>query len=156
MFASALLLGTAAIPGYIIASGGSFGTALLGQLLIMFGTVTANVVTAVLLTEVFPTRVRYTASGVTYNVAYALFGGTAPYIATWLIDVTGNPLSPAIYLTIIAVGAFIATTLMPETAGRQLGAGLDDEPITSAIPVLPADSKVKPSKQKSAKVKTLV
>lgn len=156
MFASAILLGTAAIPGYIIASGGSFGTALLGQLLIMFGTVTANVVTAVLLTEVFPTRVRYTASGVTYNVAYALFGGTAPYIATWLIDVTGNPLSPAIYLTIIAVGAFIATTLMPETAGRQLGAGLDDEPITSAIPVLPADSKVKPSKQKSAKVKTLV
>lgn len=156
MFASTILLGGAAIPGYIIASGGSFGTALLGQLLIMFGTVTANVVTAVLLTEVFPTRVRYTASGITYNVAYALFGGTAPYIATWLIDVTGNPISPAIYLTVIAVGAFIATTLMPETAGRELGAGLDDEPITSSIPVLPADSKVKPSKPKQPKVNTLV
>ncbi|WP_043058782.1 MFS transporter [Enteractinococcus helveticum] len=156
MFASAILLGGAAIPGYIIASGGSFGTALLGQLMIMFGAVTANVVTAVLLTEVFPTRVRYTASGITYNVSYAIFGGTAPYIATWLIDVTGNPISPAIYLTVVAAGAFIATTLMPETAGRQLGAGLDDEPITSAIPVLPADSKVKPSKQKPVKAKTLV
>lgn len=156
MFASAILLGGAAIPGYIIASGGSFGTALLGQLLIMLGTVMANVVTAVLLTEVFPTRVRYTASGITYNVSYALFGGTAPYIATWLIDVTGNPISPAIYLTVIAAGAFIATTLMPETAGRELGAGLDDEPITSSTPVLPADSKVKPSKPKHPKLNTWV
>lgn len=159
MFASAILLGTTAIPGYILASGGTFGAALGGQILIMVGTVTANVVTAVLLTEVFPTKVRYTASGITYNVSYAVFGGTAPYIATWLIDATGNPLSPAIYLTVIAAGAFIATTLMPETAGRQLGSGLDDEPITSSIPVLPADSKVKPSKQKSPqkeKVKTTV
>lgn len=156
MFASASLLGGTAIPGYILASGGSFAAALGGQLMIMFGTVAANVVTAVLLTEVFPTKVRYTASGITYNVSYALFGGTAPYIATWLIEATGNPIAPAIYLTIIAGGAFLATTLMPETAGRQLGAGLDDEPITSAIPVLPANSKVKPSKQKPAKVKASV
>lgn len=156
MFTSAILLGATAIPGYIIASGGTFGTALLAQLMLMFGTVTANVVTAVLLTEVFPTKVRYTASGITYNVAYAIFGGTAPYIATWLIDVTGNPISPAIYLTVIAAGAFIATTLMPETAGRQLGVGLDDEPITSSIPVLPADSRVKASKPRPQKIKTPV
>lgn len=153
MFASAVLLGGTSIPGYMIASGGTFGDALVGQLLIMFGTVAANVVTAVLLTEVFPTRVRYTASGITYNVSYALFGGTAPYVATWLIDVTGNPLSPAIYLTVIAVGAFIATTLMPETAGRQLGAGLDDDPITSKIPVLPENSKIKASKPRLQRVK---
>lgn len=154
MFASAILLAATAIPGYLIAAGATFTTALVGQLLIMFGTVAANVVTAVLLTEVFPTRVRYTASGLTYNVAYALFGGTAPYIATWLIDVTGNPVSPAIYLTVIAAGAFIATAFMPETAGRDLGVGVDDEPITSSIPVLPADSKVKPSKPKGNKVST--
>lgn len=154
MFASAILLAATSVPGYLIASGATFTTALLGQLLIMFGTVAANVVTAVLLTEVFPTRVRYTASGVTYNVAYAVFGGTAPYIATWLIDATGNPISPAIYLTVIAVGAFIATTLMPETAGRDLGVGVDDAPITSSIPVLPPDSRVKPSKAKPDKVKT--
>ena len=156
MFASAILLGVTAIPGYILASGGTFGAALGGQFLLMFGTVTANVVTAVLLTEVFPTKVRYTASGITYNVSYAIFGGTAPYIATWLIDVTGNPIAPAIYLTIIAAGAFLATMMMPETAGRQLGSGLDDEPITSSIPVLPADSKVKPSKPKPARVKASV
>lgn len=156
MYASAILLAGTAIPGYMIAGGATFTTALIGQLIIMFGTVAANVVTAVLLTEVFPTRVRYTASGVTYNVSYALFGGTAPYVATWLIDVTGNPLSPAIYLTVIAAGAFVATILLPETAGRDLGIGVDDEPITSSIPVLPADSKVKPSKPKAPRLKSLV
>src|SRR5699024_8156031 len=108
MFASAILLGGTAIPGYMIAAGATFTTALLGQILIMFCTVAANVVTAVLLTEIFPTRVRYTASGVTYNVAYALFGGTAPYIATWLIYVTWVLISSFIYLPVFDVFAFIA------------------------------------------------
>lgn len=134
MFLSAILLGLTAVPGYLVASNGSFAGALTGQIMIMFGTVTANVVTAVLLTEVFPTKVRYTASGITYNVSYAIFGGTAPFVATWLIDSTGNPVSPAIYLTVIAVGALIATNLMPETSGRKLGIGHDDDAITASIP----------------------
>src|SRR5699024_11954034 len=91
-----------------------------------------------------------------YHVSYALFGGTARYVATWLIDVTGNPISPAIYLTVIAAGACVATILLPETAGRALGVGVDDEPITSSIPVLPANRKVKHSTPKAAKLKTLV
>ena len=40
--------------------------------------------TAALLSETFPTRTRYTASAITYNMAYTLFGGTA-LVATWLI-----------------------------------------------------------------------
>ncbi len=134
MFASALLLAVTAVPGYLIAANGTFAGALAGQVLIMLGTVTANVVTAVLLTEVFPTKVRYTASGITYNVSYAIFGGTAPFVATWLIDLTNNPVAPALYLVVIAVGAIIATNLMPETSGRKLGIGFDDEAITSSIP----------------------
>ena len=100
--------------------------------MIMLGTVSANVVTAVLLTEVFPTRVRYTAAGITYNISYALFGGTAPFIATLLIDLTGSPMAPAVYLTAIAVGAFVAAMLLPETSGRRLGAGVDEGSITTA------------------------
>ena len=92
--------------------------------MLALGAVTANVVTAVLLCEVFPTRVRYTASAVTYNVAYAIFGGTAPFVATWLIASTGDRLAPAIYITIIAVVAFLVTLVSPETAGRPFrGAG---------------------------------
>ncbi|GAA1885015.1 MFS transporter [Paeniglutamicibacter psychrophenolicus] len=132
MFASVFLLILTAYPGYLLASSGTFGGALGGQIMIMLGTVSANVVTAVLLTEVFPTRVRYTAAGITYNISYALFGGTAPFIATLLIDLTGSPMAPAVYLTAIAVGAFVAAMLLPETSGRRLGAGVDDGSITTA------------------------
>ena len=75
-------------------------------------------VTAVLLSEVFPTAVRYTASAVTYKVSYAVFGGTAPFMATFLIAQTGNRMVPAVYLTAIALGAVIAAIMLPETAGR--------------------------------------
>ncbi|MCG2621004.1 MFS transporter [Arthrobacter sp. I2-34] len=118
MLASAILLGGLAVPAYLLASGGSIYNALAGQLLLAVGAVTANVVTAVLLSEVFPTAVRYTASAVTYNVSYAVFGGTAPFVATWLISLTGNTMAPAIYLTAIAAGALVAVVLMPETSGR--------------------------------------
>lgn len=133
MFASALLLVLTAVPGYLLASSETFLGALGGQLMIMVGTVTANVVTAVLMTEVFPTRVRYTASAITYNISYAVFGGTAPFVATWLIGSTGQAIAPAVYLSVIAVVAFCATLLMPETSGRRLGVGADEEAITSSI-----------------------
>jgi MHS family proline/betaine transporter-like MFS transporter len=119
MIASALLLGGLAVPGYLVASNGTLGSALAAQVMLAVGAVTANVVTAVLLCEVFPTRVRYTASAVTYNVAYAIFGGTAPFVATWLIAATDNRLAPAIYITIVAAVAFVVALLTPETAGRR-------------------------------------
>lgn len=118
MIASALLLGGLAVPAYMLASNGTPASALAAQLMLAAGAVTANVVTAVLLCETFPTAVRYTASAVTYNVAYALFGGTAPFVATWLIAATGDRLAPAFYITIIAALAFVVALLTPETAPR--------------------------------------
>lgn len=120
MIASAVLLGGLSIPAYLLASNGTIGEALAAQLMLAAGAVTANVVTAVLLCEVFPTAVRYTASAVTYNISYAIFGGTAPFVATYLIAVTDNRLAPAIYITIVAVGAFMVALLTPETAGCTL------------------------------------
>jgi hypothetical protein len=49
--------------------------------------------------ELLPTRVRYTALSIGYNIAVAVFGGFAPFIATWLIGVTGSNLAPSYYLT---------------------------------------------------------
>lgn len=120
MIAGACSLGGLAVPAYLIGTGGTLGTALAAQLLLAIGAVTANVVTAVLLSELFPTRVRYTASAVTYNVSYALFGGTAPFVATALISLTDNHLSPAVYISIIAVIALIAAVTLPETSQRSL------------------------------------
>lgn len=122
MFGAAGSLALLTVPGYALAATGSLGGALLGQLLIAIGAVTANVVTAVLLSEVFPTRVRFTASAVTYNVSYAIFGGTAPLVATWLVSATGNQLAPAMYMTVVAVASFAAAAALRESAGRPLDA----------------------------------
>lgn len=118
MVASALLLGGLAVPAYLLASNGTLSSALSAQVMLAVGAVTANVVTAVLLCETFPTVVRYTASAVTYNVAYAIFGGTAPFLATWLISATDNRLAPAYYITAVAAVALVVALLTPETAGR--------------------------------------
>lgn len=130
MFASCGALAVLTVPGYLLAAQGTFGGALAGQLLIGGGAVTANVVTAVLLSELFPTRVRFTASAITYNVAYALFGGTAPFIATWLVLSTGQQLAPAVYLTVVAVVALVAAATLPETAHRPLDAGAPETETT--------------------------
>lgn len=66
--------------------------------------------------ELFPTRVRYTALSVGYNIAVAIFGGFAPVVATWLIRETGNPLAPAFYVIAAAVVTWVILTRIPETA----------------------------------------
>jgi MFS transporter, MHS family, proline/betaine transporter len=50
------------------------------------------------MTEMFPHAVRVSAVSVGYGLAYALFGGTAPAVATWLINRTGNDTVFAWYL----------------------------------------------------------
>jgi MHS family proline/betaine transporter-like MFS transporter len=84
--------------------------------MLAIGAVLSGVVTAPLLSEIFPTRTRYTASAITYNLAYTIFGGTAPLVATWLITTTGNNMSPALYLIVISVMGLIGGMMLPETS----------------------------------------
>ena len=73
------------------------------------------------ITEIFPTNVRCSAIAIGYNIAVAMFGGTAPFVSTWLISYTGSNIAPTFYLiagsciTILAV-----TTLMEETKDKPL------------------------------------
>jgi len=57
---------------------------------------------AVILTNLFPTRVRFSGVAVVFNVAFTIFSGTAPLVATSLIRSTGMPTAPA--LVMIACG----------------------------------------------------
>lgn len=72
------------------------------------------------LSELFPTRVRYSGFAFSFNAANALFGGTAPLVATWLIGVTGSKLAPAWYLVAAAVIALTVMLFARETAGEPL------------------------------------
>ena len=72
------------------------------------------------LAEIFPTRVRFSGFAFSFNVANALFGGTAPFIATWLIQLTGNKMAPAWYLLAAAGVALVAMLASRETAHKAL------------------------------------
>jgi len=72
------------------------------------------------LTELFPTRVRYSGVGIAFNVAGVLVGGSAPYIATWLIQRTGDNSSPAWFLMGVSAITLLTLLTVPETARRKM------------------------------------
>lgn len=72
------------------------------------------------LSEQFPTNIRYTALSVSYGFAVAIFGGFAPLISTGLIRFTGDPVAPAYYLIAAGVLSFVATIFIRERAGLPL------------------------------------
>ena len=57
---------------------------------------------------VFSVRRRGVGLSVGYAVGIALFGGSAPFINTWLIARTGNPNSPGLYLIFTALVSIVA------------------------------------------------
>ena len=66
------------------------------------------------LPEMFPTNVRYTGSGIAYNVSGILGAAVAPFIATWLATKYGVAWV-GVYLIMAAIVTFIALLLMRET-----------------------------------------
>jgi MFS transporter, MHS family, proline/betaine transporter len=52
----------------------------------------------VMLTELFPTRLRSTPIGIGYNASVAIFGGFGPFICTYLVQRTGQTVAPAYFL----------------------------------------------------------
>jgi MHS family proline/betaine transporter-like MFS transporter len=59
-------------------------------------------VNPIVLCEVFPRHVRCSAVSAAYNLSVGLAGGTAPAVATWLIEETGNVSMPAFYIMVCA------------------------------------------------------
>lgn len=51
-----------------------------------------------LLVEAFPTNIRYSAISITVSISGPVFGGTAPFVVSTLIDWTGSNYVPAFYL----------------------------------------------------------
>lgn len=61
-----------------------------------------------LLVELFPVSIRYTGIAISYNLAFAFFGGLTPFIATYLIKTYNNNIAPSFYLIFSALFCFIA------------------------------------------------
>ncbi|NIE62673.1 MHS family MFS transporter [Burkholderia sp. Ax-1719] len=120
LIAASVLFALLTVPLFKALPGSGFATIVLIQ--IAFGALlTLNDGTLpCFLAEIFPTRVRYSGFAFCFNAANALFGGTAPLVATWLIGATGNKLAPAWYLVGAAGVALVAMLASAETSRRPL------------------------------------
>jgi MHS family alpha-ketoglutarate permease-like MFS transporter len=69
--------------------------------------------------ELFPARLRGAGIGFPYALAVAIFGGTGPYVATWLVDI-GHADSFGWYVVAVASISTVVYFFLPETARRPL------------------------------------
>lgn len=68
----------------------------------------------------FPTQVRYAGFAISYNVATAAFGGTAPLVNDAVVSDTGWNLFPAVYMMGACLIGMVALIFLKETAGASL------------------------------------
>jgi len=72
------------------------------------------------LIEIFPTRIRSGWLSASYSVAVAVAGGFAPFIATWLIALTGLAIAPTFYVIAASLLGLLTLATMRETAHQPL------------------------------------
>ncbi len=118
-YASLVGLFVLAAPMYMLMANG-FWWALLGFTVLGLLFIPQLATISATFPAMFPTQVRYAGFAITYNVATAAFGGTAPLANEALIEATGTPLVPAFYMMGACVIGLIAVRFMRETAGASL------------------------------------
>ncbi len=117
LLASCVFFVVATLPLFSVILGyPGFGTLMLIQLLFDTGIALFSGAGPAAIAEMFRTMGRATWMTPAYALATAIFGGFAPFIATWLISVTGSPLSPAYYVMAAAAVSAVVIWRMPETA----------------------------------------
>ena len=108
------------VPAFMVLNTAQFWPVLIVELA-MCATLTANDGTlSSYLTETFSTSVRFTGFAFSFNLANAIFGGTAPFIATWLIYATGSSIAPAWYMVAVVAVALVAMILSHENTDKDL------------------------------------
>jgi len=107
--------------GFVLASLFTAGTA--GAIAMMAIGLTLMGITygpvGTLISELFPTPVRYTGASLAFSLAGILGASLAPYIATWLAKNYGLP-CVGYYLTLSAVLTLLGLLAIPETASTEL------------------------------------
>ena len=99
---------------------GNFGLAIIAVVISILPFVMMQSVGYPLYAEIMPSRVRYSGVALGFNLAAILGGATGPYIATWLVQQTGNPIAPGFYITLVAAIGLATLATVSETAGMPL------------------------------------
>ena len=108
------------VPAFMLLDAGSFTIVVLVQIGLGAMLTLNDGTLPSFLAEMFPTRIRYTGFAVSFNVSNALFGGTAPFMATLLIGLTNSTLAPGWYLMAAAAVCLGAVICAKETFHKPL------------------------------------
>ena len=117
---SSVALTLCSYPLFLWMRGGTLACALLGGLAFAISIASFAGCMAATMAELFPTRTRYSGVAMGYNTGMAIFGGTAPLIATALIRLTGNIASPGVYIAGCAAVAGVSCLFMQDRRGQPL------------------------------------
>ena len=120
LIAGSAALALLSIPCFMLVTSGSLPLAIAGQLLFVVPMCIYGGGCYTFFVEIFTTRTRFTSAAISYNVGYAVFGGSAPFIGTFLVSQTGVSAAPGYYMAAAAVIVFLLLTLtkVPETHRR--------------------------------------
>ncbi|GAA0608836.1 MFS transporter [Virgibacillus siamensis] len=73
------------------------------------------------LPSLFFTEVRYGGLALTYNISVSLFGGTAPLVVSWMVNISGSHLAPAFYVIFVSlIGIVVVSLFLKKTSGKPL------------------------------------
>lgn len=120
LLGSAAALLVLALPCFMLITSGSIGLMIVGLTVLGVGAGAYTAVTQPTIVELFSTRVRATGHGISYNLSIAVFGGSAPWVLTWLGQATGSNVVGAFYLMLVALIAIPAVLSVPEMARKAL------------------------------------
>lgn len=122
LFAGSAVAVVLGVPMFMLMQHGSVWQAVLGQSVLFITVSVVNGASYVTYVEMLKASVRYSGLALGNNITNMLLGGTAPFIATWLISVTGNSLAPAGYFVFCAVLTLVTVFFVKETKGIELRA----------------------------------
>ncbi|HGE8440768.1 TPA: MFS transporter [Serratia marcescens] len=110
-----------ALPAFWWLSAAPHPAVLLLIVAILVGLTTlGSVPTMLMISELFPQRIRALGFALVYSLGVAIFGGFAQYIASQSIALSGSLLAPAVYLMLATLASLAVLPLLRETGGDPL------------------------------------
>ena len=76
---------------------------------------------ACLLTDLFPTRIRFTGVALVFNISFTIFSGTAPLLATAMIREMGTVTAPSLLMIGCGLLALVGSLWAERIGGHVLG-----------------------------------
>lgn len=116
LMASAVGFLTLSYPIFLLLGVSGFAGAMALQLMLVAIFSLNDSTFATYFTEAFPANVRFSGFALPFNIGVALFGGTGPLIAAWLITRTGDNAMPAFVMMAVAAIGVTALLSARETA----------------------------------------